>query len=111
VNTKEAIEYLMPINESAHSAQYKEALGFAIAALDVVLEREEREKKTKTRADVIRSMDNKALATWLAAPVMLDGAPKYWAVPLGEMLETKALAAELNLHWLREKIKSNENCG
>jgi len=33
VNTKEAIEYLMPIYESAHSAQYKEALGVAIEAL------------------------------------------------------------------------------
>lgn len=108
MNTQESIEYLLPIYESAHSAQYKEALGMAIATLDVALEREEREKKPKTRADVIRTMDNKALATWLAAPVMLNGTPRYWAVPLGRVLESKDFATELNLHWLREKVGNSD---
>lgn len=104
MNTKEAIDYLLPIYESAHSAQYKEALGLAIAALDVVIEREKREKKPKCRADWIRMMDNKALATWLAAPVFLEGEPRYWAVPIGRVLESKDFAVKLNLHWLREKL-------
>lgn len=108
MNTKEAIDYLLPIYESAHSAQYKEALGLAIAALDVVREREEREKKPKCRADWIRMMDNKTLATWLAAPVMLNGTPQYWAVPLGRVLESKNFAKELNLHWLREKVGNSD---